>query len=203
MRQLTIALAAVLISFSCNNSSDEKIVHTASTTQNVQASDENQRLIDELKKMGMILSSGDKNKIAELFPFPITDSAFGIYLGDNLQEDYKKNGNLITREMFLKHYSTFIQAQDLNGFRDIFKNLPLDSVTSKQPLFKERTIKGEPCIEFHKIEMRTDTVELQSGFSGLADPNSSDADVGCEYNSIWYFRFDGKKLRYLFHAVAG
>src|SRR5262245_4519162 len=64
-----------------------------------------QQLIAELKNIGSIFLSNDKNKISQLFPFPLADTILNLYVDDSsYYNDYKKNDNRITKDMFVKYF---------------------------------------------------------------------------------------------------
>jgi hypothetical protein len=70
----------------CNNSDMTKVgSNTQVTEQNAdttQNKSERQILIEELKKLRQTIASNNKEKIADIFPFPLSDTAFSIYIVD-------------------------------------------------------------------------------------------------------------------------
>src|SRR4051794_6124819 len=108
MRQTLILLTFFGLLVSCNNTNTTKVsTDTTLKQQSDTTSIKTARhiLIDEIKQLQAVFASNDKEKIAELFSFPISNETVGIYIDDstfNAQLD--KNHNKVTRTMFIRFY---------------------------------------------------------------------------------------------------
>ena len=94
-----------------------------------------QILVEELKRLQAVLASDDKEKIADLFGFPVYNETIGIYIDDssfNAQLD--KNGKKVTRPMFIRSYREVAESLQIDQVRRLFKKLNIDSLLLKDTL---------------------------------------------------------------------
>ena len=204
MRKTVIILKTFVIFVSCNNY--EKTKTTSNTKVSVQISDttKRQKLILELKKIRQTIAFNDKEKIANIFEFPITDESFSIYIDDNsFNEHFKSNGNRITRTMFLQHYKAISESIWLEQLKNLFQFISIDSVEHKETLEYEDYIETEPCFYSYQIELNKDIVTLRMKMKSnknykskiLSENNiPENSSEICEHDLWWIFKFDGKKL---------
>jgi hypothetical protein len=171
-----------------------------------------QILIAELKRIGSIFLTNDKNKIAELFSFPLADTIFNPYVDDTSYfNDYKKNGDKITRDMFIKYYPQIRNDFSFADIHQVFNYLPIDSLMQKDTLSYDAKTKKEPCYKFYNIHIGNGIVTLHFGSDKnnqyIDTSNKSEDSEGagdeCEYASFWIFRFDGHKLHFEKQMSAG
>lgn len=165
---------------------------------------ERQVLIDELKQLKNTLASNDKNKIAEIFMFPISDSIFQIFTADKgFYEKYKKNGKKITKSMFLEYFDIIYSENRINQMNVLFQKINIDSLLHKDFIESNTYNILEPCYYYYKIEIIKRTVTLtmnmnsNANYKSKKDPNKemleNDSAV-CEHDFWWTFKFDGSKL---------
>src|SRR5688572_6520024 len=109
MRLTLLIVIAFALLCSCGNrdtfkvSSDTIIVSKQADTTKLKSP--RQLLIEELKRLQVAFASKDKQIIADIFPFPLADTAFGIYLDDSSYlQRFRKNGDNTTREMFINYF---------------------------------------------------------------------------------------------------
>jgi hypothetical protein len=215
MRQAFISLVAILL-FSCNSENTSKISSDHSTIK--EQTDtvtrlHRQKLIEELKRLQGIFSSGDREKIADVFPFPLADTTVGIYIDDSTYfEQLKKNGDKTTRAMFLHFFPQIYSNLQIDELNQLFKHIDPAALIQKDTLGHEVHIKTEPCYKFYHVQVEQDFVTLSLG-SDVNDyyknPSSENDDMQensseyCESSLWWVFRFDGKKLHFIKLGAAG
>jgi hypothetical protein len=208
MRQTFIILTVLVMLVACNNSD------TIKTTSNTQVSEqhtdttqiksERQILIEELKTLQQIIASNDKEKIASIFQFPLSDSAFSIYIDDTTYyEQLKANGNKTTKAMFMHYFKEISASILLDQVNNLFKDINVDSLLHRDTLEYETYIKSEPCYYSYQIEVIKDSVTLSMNMNSNSnykskkkseDDTPENSSEICEHDFWWVFRFDGKKL---------
>ncbi|RYZ25574.1 MAG: hypothetical protein EOO10_17925 [Chitinophagaceae bacterium] len=208
MRLTILFLTALILLTSCNYSDNTKV--TSDTLIVDQQSDttsnksERQLLIEELKRLKVVFASKDKEKIADLFHFPISDTTVGIYIDDstfNAQMD--KNDGKTTRAMFIRYFSEISESLQIEQLDQLFKKIKIDDLLQKDTLEHEAIIKAEPCYHFYGVGVDKNHVTLTLGTNSNKDYKSksvsedeipeNDSSI-CETVLWWVFRFDGKKM---------
>ena len=180
------------------------------TTSDTQVSEQisnktkRKKLILELKKLRQTIASNDKEIISNIFEFPLSDESFSIYIDDNtFNEQFKSNGNMTTRTMFLQHYKAISESIWLDQLINLFHNITIDSLENKDTLEYEAYIKSEPCFYSYQIELNKDIVTLRMNMNSNRNYQSktiSEEEIPansseiCEHNFWWIFKFDGNKL---------
>jgi len=208
MRQTFIILTVIVMLVACNNSDTTK---TKSNTQvaeqhtdTTQIKSERQILIEELKNLRQIVASNDKEKIASIFQFPLSDSAFSIYIDDTTYyEQFKANGNKTTKAMFMQYFKEISASILVDQVNNLFSDINVDSLLHKDTLEYDAYIKTEPCYYSYDIEVIKDSVTLSMNMKSNINYKSkkkSEDDMPensgeiCEHAFWWVFRFDRKKL---------
>jgi hypothetical protein len=201
---------------SCNHADNTKA--SLDTTSFKQGNDTTQTksqrhlLIEELKRLHAIFGSKEREKIADVFPFPLADTILSIYLDDSSYlEQFRKNGNKTTRALFIKYFPQVYRDLQLEQFNQLFKYIIIDSLNSKDTLVQEITIKNEPCYKFYHVYIDKDMVTLEFGtnsnktYVDKSKKSEDDESFGdeCEFVSLWLFHFDGTKLHFVKQMVAG
>jgi hypothetical protein len=193
---------------SCNNSDITKGANNKATEN--QRSDtsstktQRQLLIEELKRLQAVFASKDKNRITDVFPFPLSDSSVSIYIDDSaFDHQYKKNGNMVTKAMFVRFYKPISESLQIDQVKQLFKNLKVDDLQIKDTLEYNAIIKTEPCYHFYGIGIEDNLVTLTLGTNSnenyesksmSEDETPENSSEFCEHVLWWVFRFDGKKL---------
>ncbi len=212
-----IFLAAVGLLTSCNSTEMTKVASETATV--IQHSDksasktERQLLIEELNQLKATIASNDKERIADIFQFPLSDTTVGIYIDDSTYyAQFEKNGNKTTRTMFVRFFPQVSESLQINELNQLLKNIRLDSLQQKNTLEREVHIKTEPCYKFYYIDVQGNIVTLTTGQSVNENFKSSTASEDeipenssefCESLLWWVFRFDGKRLHFVKQHGAG
>jgi len=204
MRRTVIILTTFVILVSCNNSEKTKITSDKQVSEQISDTTKRQKLIVELQKLRQTITSNEKEKIADIFEFPLSDESFSIYIDDkSFNEQFKSNGNRTTRVMFLQHYEAISESIWLGQLKNLFHNIDIESLDHKDTLEYEAYIKTEPCFYSYKIELNKDIVTLRMNMNSNRNYQSktlSEDDIPensseiCEHNFWWIFKFDGNKL---------
>jgi hypothetical protein len=178
---------------------EQKISDTTETNKS-----ERQILIEELKKLRQTIASNDKEKIADIFPFPLSDTAFSIYIDDSTYyQQFKANGNKTTKTMFLQYFKEISSSILIGEVNNLFQHIKVDSLLHKDTLEYDAYIKTEPCYYSYDIEVSKNSVTLRMDMNSNKNYKSkknSEDDIPensseiCEHNFWWIFKFDGKKL---------
>ena len=209
MRQTFIILTVILMLVACNNSDTTKTTSNTQVaeqhTDTTQIKSERQILIEQLKKLRQIVASNDKEKIAGIFQFPLSDSAFSIYIDDTTYyEQFKANGNKTTKAMFLKYFKEISASILVDQVNILFLHINVDSLLQKDTLEYSTYIKSEPCYYSYRIEVIKDSVTLSMNMNSNSnykskrkseDDTPENSSEICEHAFWWVFRFDGKKLQ--------
>jgi hypothetical protein len=161
-------------------------------------------LIEELKKLQKTLASNDKEKITDIFPFPLSDTAFSIYIDDTTYfEQFKANGNHTTKAMFLQYFKEISENILVDQVNNLFQNIHVDSLLYKDALEYEAYIITKPCYYSYEIEVANDNVRLRMDMNSnknYKSKNLSGDDIPensseiCKHAFWWVFKFDGNKL---------
>lgn len=204
MRKSVIILATFVILVSCNSSEKTKSISDKQVSEQISDTTKKQKLILELKKLRQTIASNDKEKITDIFDFPLSNESFSIYVDDNsYSEQFKSNSNRTTRAMFLQHYEAISESIWLDQLKNLFHNIAIDSLEHKDTLEYEAYIKNEPCFYSYQVELDKDIVTLRMNMNSNRNYQSktlSEDDIPensseiCEHNFWWIFKFDGNKL---------
>ena len=206
MKHPLLYLAILITIIGCNNS--DKTNTRSDTDPKLKDIPKNSRniLIAELKKLQKIIVSRDKEKIAGIFTFPISDTAFSVYLDDSIyNEQLKANDNSITQQMFLNHFKNISDNIWLDPLTNLFHRIPIDSLIYKDTLERDGYNKKEPCYLSYKIEIIKDSIVLRMDmYSNKSyerknipeDEIPENSSEFCEHSFWWNFNFDGTKLHF-------
>jgi hypothetical protein len=208
MSKAFIILTVLVILFARNNSDTTTVTGNAQAaeqhTNTAQNKPKRQILIEELKKLKQTIASNDKEKIADIFEFPVSDTAFSIYIDDSTyNEQFKSNGNKTTKAMFLKYFNEINTSIWLEQVNNLFTHINIDSLSYKDTLVHDAYIKPAPCFYSYKIEVSRDHVTLRMDMKSntnfkskksFEDEIPENSGEICEHNCWWVFKFDGQKL---------
>jgi len=193
----------------CNNSDTTKATNNTQATEQISDTtetnkSERQILIEELKKLQQTIASNDKEKISDIFQFPLSDTAFSIYIDDSTYyQQFKANGNKTTKSMFLQYFKEISASILVDQVNNLFKHINVDSLLHKDTLEHDAYIKAEPCYYSYEIEVIKDSVTLRMDMNsnkGYKSKKLSEDDIPensseiCEHAFWWIFKFDGEKL---------
>jgi hypothetical protein len=206
MKPTLIISTVLLFLLSCNSNDHSKVLEnkTNLNQQSATASGSRQRLIEELRKLKVSLASNDKEKIADVFPFPLSDTAFAIYTEDStFNAEYDTNGGKLTRGMFVRFFPQVSESLGIGLVSLLLTKVKLDSLQVKDTLEYEALTKHEPCYYSYSLRIENELVVLGISMnSNLAfesktqsqDDIPENASEICEHTLLWIFGFDGKNL---------
>lgn len=217
MRLTLIYFTALGLLLSCSNADTNKVA--SDTTSVNQQSDttakksERQLLIEELKRLQTVFASKDKEKIADIFQFPLSDTTVGIYIDDSsFNAQLEKNGGKMTKAMFIRHFSDISESLQTDQINQLLRKINLDRLLQKDTLQNEAIIKTEPCYHYYGVSVDKNLVTLTVGTNSNKDYKSKSVSEDeipenssefCEHVLWWVFRFDGKKLHFKNLSGAG
>lgn len=208
MRQIFILFTVLGFLVSCSNSNSTKALSdtTIVNHQDDNTSKKSERLIiiEEVKRLQTIFASNNKEKIADIFRFPLSQTKVGIYIEDStFNAQLKKNGDKTTRAMFLRYFPQISESLQINELNNLFKNINAGGLQKEDTLKYEALIKAEPCYHVYSIRLEKDLVTLTVGTDSNKDYKSktvSEDEIPensseiCEHMLWWVFRFNGDKL---------
>jgi hypothetical protein len=214
MRSFGIFFVLAVFLFSCDNSVTDKNASEADSSQNAgTAGRENKgprTITDAVNDLKTILERKNKNDIAELIDFPAADTVMQVFLDDSaFQKTYRKNGDKMTKPMFMYYFDTIARFTYLDEITNIFKHVPADSLQYAKELEKEFSDKNQPCTQRYSLSIQDTLVTLTYGSNSNPNYNwnkkgkKEEYPEACEFTSIWIFRFDGNRLRLLRQTMAG
>lgn len=201
---LAIITASVFVILPACNNNDSSHISDDTTLAKPQVDTlkkgtERKVLIEQLQQLQAILASGNKEKIADIFTFPLADTTVGIFIdNDTFNEEWKKNGGKTTRTMFLRFFPHIAESLWLEEINNLFKYSKLENLLYKDTLRKEVLNKKNPCSRFYDTTIEGDRVTFSVGTDVNESYNSTSGQENsseyCEFVMWWVFRFDGKKL---------
>lgn len=208
MRQNIIFFTIIGLFFSCNqtvqNNYDQETEFQIQQNNTIATKPERQIIIEELKRLQLVFASDDKEKIANIFSFPISNETIGIYI-DNSQfnEQLEKNSNQVTRDMFNNFYRAISESLNIEQINQLFKTLETEDLLNKNYIEHEAIIKTEPYYHFYRVSIENKIITLvvgtnsnknfKSKLSSEDDIPENDSSI-CEHVLWWVFAFDGKYL---------
>ena len=213
------AVAIILVTAflsACNeattNGQDSNVVVVDSISDNgpIQSADtisegkERQLIINELKRLQLVFASRQKEKIADVFTFPIPYGTMGIYIdNDKFNKQLQKNDSSITRKMFIEFYKEISESIQIDQINRLFVHLPVEGLANSVSLEHEDLVKSEPCYRFYKLSIENNLITLTMGSNSNSQYKAklieeegimeNDSSI-CEHALWWIFEFDGKQL---------
>lgn len=208
MKQTLVLLIINGLLLSCNSSDTPKILNDTITVKphsdTSRTKTEREILIEELRRLQVAFASDDKEKVAEIFSFPISNETIGIYIDNEyFNEQLKKNGNKTTRSMFLGSYRDIAEGLQIDQINQLFKKLNIEKLLDQDNIELEAINKTEPCYHFYGIKIENGLVTLTVGTNSNKDYKSKSASEDevpendssiCEHVLWWTFTFDGRQL---------
>lgn len=212
MRLMALSISAIVILCSCNNGSSTKEISDTTTTtttatpsrsEPVAPKVDRQTLIAEIRGLKEVFASKDKDKIAELFQFPIADTIGIPVWEDSYFKEYKANGDKTTRDMFNRYFPQIAETTLIDDINFLFKHIQHDSLQKTDTLETDSYQKTQPCFRSYQVTIENETVTLRIDMQSnreWVDPNPKEDEVAdnfseiCEHSLWWIFKYDGKKL---------
>jgi len=217
MKQILMFLAVTGLLFSCNttekhNTSTETTI-VKEQVDNIAGKKDRQVLIGELERLQKVFSSNDKEKIADVFQFPLSGKTVEIYTEDNtFNAQYEKNDNKLTRAMFFHFFPQVSESLQMDQLNQLFKKVNLNELLQRDLVENEAVVKTEPCYNFYRVKVEKDLVTLTLGIKSNSNYKSKSVTEGempensselCESVLWWVFQFDGTKLNFKNISGAG
>lgn len=217
MRQNVIFLTIFGLLFSCNQS-DKKMADRNSATikqqyDTIATKSGRQIIIEELKRLQAVFESNDKEKIANIFSFPVSNGTIGIHIDNsNFKEQLEKNNNKATRSMFISFYRDISESLQIDQINNLFKQLKIEKLLNQDTIKYEAIIKAEPCYHYYGIKIENNLVTLTVGTNSnkyfksksVSEDEIPENDSSiCEHVLWWVFTFDGKQLHFKEISGAG
>lgn len=208
-----LLFAIVTILSACNNA--EKPVSAIDSTAKIsvdtvdlhQGPVDKGEMIKQLQELKTAFINKDKNKIADFLTFPLTDTTLVLFDIDSVFDNQRiKNGNLVTRQMFMDHFDRIYDYINMEGFLGLFKNLDLNDLKNKDLVELERHIPTDGCYYMYSIQIKDDEVTLNYGTNSNEEYMKAhpEEEMVCgESTSMWTFKLIGKKLKLVRESVAG
>ncbi|MBK7884989.1 MAG: hypothetical protein IPJ81_15300 [Chitinophagaceae bacterium] len=214
MKRLILVIAVATL-FSCNNNENKTPatnIKDSVVTKKTNTDDnptQEKILENEFKNFITVLTSKDKDKIKQLFKFPVADSILNIYL--DYAHTISDAKGVITEEAFLKNFDKVCKFWMVDEFASSFKAMQLDSLSQgKEIFYEEPSDKIQPCYKHCSLIFKNDILHFTYGinrnpnFNNKVKPgNGEDENVCDETSIIWEFKFDGKKLVFIRQLAAG
>jgi len=171
-----------------------------------QVADSRKRIIAELNKLSSAIAKKDKSVILSFFNFPLADSTVNFFEVDTVFDAKRQANGEITKEMFSNSFNNLYELTDMAELNALFKYLNTADLMKKSHIDYTKEVEDDGCIYLYGISIKGIEVYLNYG------TNSSDSyrkkhpdeeEVCSEYGVSWGFKFDGEKLKFFQHRIAG
>jgi len=194
-----LAIFAWLVS--CNNGNNAK-PDTTTPKEEVAGKADRKLIVEELAKLKAVLASGDKQKIAGVFNFPLSDSIQIYTESEAYQKELKQNGGKVTKTLFLKYFQEIANDIQMEQINELFKHINTAGLLKQDKLHYENIVAAEPCYSFCSIEIKNNRVTLSVGsgsnenFKSKAtgDEVPENSSEFCESVLWWVFKFEDGRL---------
>ena len=206
-----VNLIVFVVLFSCNKSNPSDPAATPVQSEKNKTTVNRELLIKEVNRLKTIFATNDKDKIAGIFKFPISDSIQIYTDNDAYYKELKQNGNKISKGMFLKYFEEISNDIEIEQLNELFSHINTAGLLKQDKLKYENLIATEPCYNFYEIEIKNDMVTLSVG-SGSNENYKSEASRDevaensseiCETVLWWIFRLKNEKLELITINGAG
>ena len=165
------------------------------------------KVILEIARFKQAINSKNKAEIMSFFNFPLEGSSVNFFEVDSLFDQKRTlNNGAITKEMFSGSFNRIYEMTGMVEFKDLFAAMNLELLKSQDNIKKEKRPKDDGCYYIYMISIKNDLVYFQYGTNSNDDYRKSHPDeeeICGEYAQMWTFKFDGKKLKFLTHRIAG
>lgn len=208
MKLLLFLFTGLILLLSCNSAGDYSKAAAASTSIEEGSTPvpqtERQVLIAQLKRLETIFASGDPEKIATVFTFPLPETAVGIYIEDSsFYAQLEKNGGSTSKAMFIQYFKPISESLQFEEVKTLFDRLHIDRLLQQDTLETEAVVATQPCTRFYGVTVEGKQVILKVGSNSnkafkskrlSEDEVPENSSEFCEQVLWWSFRFDGQKL---------
>lgn len=177
-------VVVIAVFFSCNTD-----VKDATRQKETDVADR-KLFVDELRKLHAAFLASDSMALADFIPFPFKDSVAGNWIDDSgLGQELSRNGNVLTKDIFLKHYSVITEKLMIKEIHPVLKLADIDLLLKRDTIDYEIRPASSPCIQFYHIDVENDIAHIAYGYSryaNAAEDNDEEATAkpdGC-YQTI-------------------
>jgi hypothetical protein len=201
-----LAACGLLITMAGCQYADKPVATTVDTAATLQASKPvgDPLMIAALKNLRQTLASGSKEQVAAVFGLPAKESVFSVFIEDSsyLAAIEQEHG-MLTVPVFVKYFNQLATNMQLQDFKTLLVQLPLDSLAFTTRLEKAHYQQNKPCYPVYRIEVKgrevTLTVEGHSNdryvtTSANTDEVPENDSAICEHQKWWVFRLEGSRL---------
>jgi hypothetical protein len=214
-RFLLLAIVVSIITGCHNNRSDSNdSVATKDTLQSSNQSTpsasivpERDRLITALQQLQRDMASRNKETIAAYFRFPVDNEVLQLLdVNATFDKQLAANNHMLSRQLFLSSFNDIYENLEMQGFDDVFKNVPLSELKDTAQKQVEARVPDGVCAHFYNITIEGKEVTVQYGVYTSEEQNTTNSTEALEcpeYAAFWTFTFDGQKLVFNRHQVAG
>ncbi|WP_133263219.1 hypothetical protein [Pedobacter changchengzhani] len=172
-----------------------------------QTDNNREKIISEIKKFRSAMTTKNKTEILSFFDFPLADSMVNFFEVDSLFDRKRKtNGGEITKEMFSGSFNRIYEMTDMLEFNNLFADVNLGLLRNQDQIKNEKRPPNDGCYYIYIIAIKNDLVYFQYGTNSSDEYRKTHPDeeeVCDEYAQMWTFIFDGEKLKFLTHRIAG
>ena len=192
--------------FACTNSNHPPAARLPADTASRPT---RQTLIAQLAQLRDRINSKDKQKIGELFQFPIPDSLISIGGMNALLDSSLRAGDALSRELYDRYFdSTIAKVWNIDEFSKLFRYLDIKRLSGKDSLYHQTVIATEPCYRYYEAVIEGDSVvHITYGITDnrnyTGKKTEDEENASCDYATFWEFIFDGKKLMLIRQSAAG
>lgn len=194
-------LATFGMLLSCNDGNKAK-PDTAIQKEEVAGDTDRKLIVEELAKLKAVFASGDKEKIAGVFNFPLSDSIQIYTESEAYQKELKQNGGKVTKDLFLKNFQEIANDIQVEQINELFKHINTAGLLKQDKLHYENIVAAEPCYNFYSIEIKNNRVTLSVGSGSnqnykskaTGDEVPENSSEFCESVLWWVFKFEDGRL---------
>ena len=180
MKKLIIILLTTGLFLSCKNG-QTKDSQNENNTDSLQVTttsgNERNILIQELNSLKQVFASRNKEKIAELFNFPLAQDEFEIYVDDSIfNKQLSDNKGKISRKMFIDFFPKIYSDTQIEQINELFSKIDIEEILRKDTLKAETKIKSEPCYKFYEVSVDKNEIILTTGYGVNENYQSKSTD---------------------------
>jgi hypothetical protein len=167
-----------------------------------------ERLVQALQQLQKDVASKNKEAIAAYFRFPVaSDDLQAFDIGESFDKAVAQNNHQVSQQLFLTHFDALYLNLEMQGMVEMFQNLRVDSLKNTSVKMVEASKPERVCTHYYSITIEGKEVTLNYGVNTSDEyaAKHPDEEVSeCpEYAAFWTFTFDGSKLIFIRHQVAG
>lgn len=215
MRKYLFLILASLVCLSCTSES-KKVTHNTDAIKGVVKTDtiaveskvdHRDQIISEIERFKNAINAKNKVQILSFFNFPLADISVSFFEVDSAFDAKRKlNDGKITKETFVGSFDKIYELAEMKEFKNIFSELDLIQLKIGDNYRKELRPVGDGCYYIYKISIEGDLVYMQYGTNSNDDYRKihpEEEEICDEFAHMWTFKFDGNRLYFLTHRVAG